>query len=116
MPQQPETGESELNLNVLGSHYHPTKNQDALDRYTAQTSRCYDVLEGQLQQSGGASILPGRVTAVDYHFEPWVRQHGFAGLSLDRHPNIEKWLIAMGDRVEVRAAYRKIMDSEPPEY
>lgn len=98
------------------SHYNGVENKDALHRYTTQTLRCYDVLEGQLQKSGGASILPGRITAVDYHYEPWVRQHGYAGIKLDRHPNIEKWLKAMGSRDEVIAAYKKIVGSEPPTY
>ena len=101
---------------TLRSHYNEVKNQDALDRYCAQTLRCYDVLEGQLQKTGGTSILPGQVTALDYHYEPWVRQHGFAGVRLDGHPNIEKWLKSMGSRDEVRAAYRKITGSEPPNY
>lgn len=89
-------------------HYHSQKNDDALQRYVAQTYRCYDVLEGQLKKSGGSSILPSRVTAVDYHFEPWVRQHGFAGLSLENYPLITKWLGLMGCREEVREAYCKI--------
>ncbi|KAJ5247140.1 hypothetical protein N7468_002123 [Penicillium chermesinum] len=89
-------------------HYHPSPNEDALQRYTAQTLRCYDVLEGQLQKSGGASVLPNGVTAVDYHFEPWVRQHSFAGVSLDNHPLIRKWLALMGAREEVQEAYAKV--------
>ena len=89
-------------------HYHSTKNDDALERYVAQTYRCYDVLEGQLQKSDGASILPSRVTAVDYHFEPWVRQHKFAGLSLDKYPYITKWLGLMDAWEEVQEAYAKI--------
>ncbi|RVX67182.1 hypothetical protein B0A52_08616 [Exophiala mesophila] len=97
-------------------HYNSVKNPDALDRYSAQTIRCYDVLEAQLRKSGGESILPGRITAVDYHFEPWVRQHGYAGLSLEGHPNVASWLKSMGARAEVRAAYQKIMNSEPPKY
>lgn len=92
-------------------HYHPSKNDDALDRYVAQTYRCYDVLEGQLQKSGGASVLPTRVTAVDYHFEPWVRQFAFAGLSLDKYPFIKKWLGLMSDREEIQEAYVKIQKS-----
>lgn len=68
------------------SHYNATKNEDALQRYTEQTDRCYSVLEGQLRKSDGHSVLPGRITAVDYQYEPWVRQFAFAGLSLDKYP------------------------------
>ena len=94
-------------------HYHSTKNDDALERYSAQTYRCYEVLEGQLQKSGGQSILPGRVTALDYHFEPWVRQYGFAGLSLDKYPNVAKWLKGLTGREEVKAAYTKVKGAAP---
>ncbi|CAI7659269.1 unnamed protein product [Penicillium glandicola] len=89
-------------------HFNAQKNDDALQRYTAQTYRCYDVLEGQLKKSGGESILPSRVTAVDYHFEPWVRMYSFAGLSLDNYPLIKKWLGLMATREEVQEAYIKI--------
>ncbi|KAJ5092004.1 hypothetical protein NUU61_006874 [Penicillium alfredii] len=93
-------------------HYHPQKNEDALKRYEAQTYRCYDVLEEQLKKTGATSILGARVTAVDYHFEPWVRQYSFAGLSLDRYPLIAKWLGIMETREEVREAYYKIKGSK----
>ena len=94
-------------------HYHSPKNDDALERYVAQTYRCYEVLEGQLKKSGGRSILPGRVTAVDYHFEPWVRQYGFAGLSLDKYPHVAQWLQGMTGREEVKAAYIKVKGAAP---
>lgn len=92
-------------------HYHSQKNDDALERYTAQVYRCYDVLEGQLKKSDGMSILPTRVTAVDFHFEPWVRQHSFAGLTLDNHPAIHKWLGLMAAREDVQEAYSKIRNA-----
>lgn len=78
-----------------------------------QTYRCFDVLEGQLKKSGGASVLPGKVTAVDYHFEPWVRQYSFAGISLDMYPGIAKWLNEMKAREEVQQAYLKVKGVAP---
>ncbi|KAJ0413334.1 glutathione S-transferase [Aspergillus carlsbadensis] len=94
-------------------HYNPTKNEDALQRYSEQAARCYQVLEGQLEKSGGHSILPGRVTAVDYHFEPWVRQFEFAGLSLDKYPHVSRWLREMTGRKEVQQAYVKVKGAAP---
>ena len=95
-------------------HYHPEKNEDALKRYVEQTYRCYGVLEGQLAKSSGRSVLEGGVTAVDYHFEPWVRQYEFAGLSLEDYPNVKKWLEGMKGREEVKAGYKKIQDAPKP--
>ena len=91
---------------MVARHFH--QNEDALNRFTAQTYRCYEVLEGQLAKSNGASILPGGVTAVDYHYEPWLRLHGFGGLSLEKYPNVAKWLKGMEEREEVKAAYSKL--------
>ncbi|KAI4760075.1 thioredoxin-like protein [Aureobasidium sp. EXF-3400] len=92
-------------------HYNEVKNEDALNRYAAQTYRCYQVLEGQLKKTDGESILPGGYTAVDAHFEPWIRQHAYAQLSLDDYPLVSKWLKKYGETEEVRAAYKKIQDA-----
>ncbi|KAI4728473.1 thioredoxin-like protein [Aureobasidium sp. EXF-10728] len=92
-------------------HYNEVKNEDALNRYAAQTHRCYQVLEGQLKKTNGESILPGGYTAVDAHYEPWVRQHAYAQLSLDDYPMISKWLKQYGGTDEVKAAYKKIQDA-----
>lgn len=95
---------------VLTIHrkYNAEKNENALERYTAQTYRCYDVLEGQLKKTGAESVLNGRVSAVDYHFEPWLHNYPLAGLSLDKYPLIKKWLGLMETREEVREAYFRI--------
>ncbi|KAF1927697.1 thioredoxin-like protein [Didymella exigua CBS 183.55] len=95
-------------------HYNPTKNEDALNRYVEQTDRCYSVLEGQLKKTNGESILPGGVTAVDAHFEPWVRQHAFAQVPIDGYPNVKKWLEKIGGLEEVRKAYERIQKAPKP--
>ncbi|OQV07503.1 Glutathione S-transferase, domain-containing protein [Cladophialophora immunda] len=88
--------------------HNKAKNEDALERYQGQTLRCYDILEGQLKKSNGETIIPGGYTSVDCHYEPWIRLHGFAGLTLDKHPLIAKWFNAFGETKEVKAAYEKI--------
>ena len=45
---------------------------------------------------------------MDLHFYPWVYQHSFAGLSLDKYPSIKKWLDNIGQMKEINAAYGKI--------
>ncbi|KAJ6013409.1 hypothetical protein N7540_008000 [Penicillium herquei] len=92
-------------------HFNAQRNDDAHQKYVAQVYRSYGVLEGQLQKSDGTSILPTRVTAVDFHFEPWVRGHTFAGLTLDDYPMIHKWLGLMGAREDVQEAYLKLRNS-----
>lgn len=56
-------------------------------------------------------MLPGGLSAVDLHFEPWVRQHEFAGLNIDKYTNLSKWLSRMKGMKEVQAAYKKIQDA-----
>ncbi|PPJ52803.1 hypothetical protein CBER1_11133 [Cercospora berteroae] len=89
--------------------YHSSKNDDALKRYEEQAYRCFGVLDGHLKKHGGPFILPGNsVSAVDFHFYPWVCQHSFAGLSMDSYPNVKKWLEQVSALPEIKAAYEKI--------
>lgn len=101
----------EKSTDSMCRHYNEVNNEDALNRYAAQTYRCYQVLEGQLKKTDGESILPGGYTAVDAHFEPWIRQHAYAQLSLDDYPLVSKWLKKYGETEEVKAAYKKIQDA-----
>jgi hypothetical protein len=93
-------------------HYNEVKNEDALNRYVAQTYRKYGVLEGQLRKSDGESVLEMGHSAVDMHFYPWVLQHDYAQLSIEKYPMIKKLLEIMGSRQEVKAAYEKIPKGE----
>ncbi|KAG9239498.1 putative glutathione S-transferase 2 [Amylocarpus encephaloides] len=93
-------------------HYNAIKNDDALERYTAQSYRCFDVLEGQLAKSGGESVLATGYSAVDWHFYPWVAGYGFTGLNLDKHPMIKTWLEVIKGKGEVGRAYEKIGKGE----
>ena len=91
-------------------HYNAQKNEDALQRYVEQTYRCYGVVEGQLGKSEGGFLL-GELTAVDVHFEPWVHQYQYAGLSLDQYPKLKAWLEKMKGLKEVKEAYKKIEEA-----
>lgn len=93
-------------------HYNGTENKNALERYEAQTLRCYDVLEGQLKKSGGKSVLEKGYSAVDMHFYPWVQTYGYAGLSVDKYPMIQKWLGEVKGREAVKKAYEAIGKGE----
>ena len=89
-------------------HSNATKNEDALQRYTAQVYRHFDVLEGQLKKGDGLSVLPGGFCAVDVHFYPWVAEYAIARLSLDKYPLIKKWLDSVAGMDVVKAAYEKV--------
>lgn len=93
-------------------HYNGVENKNALDRYVEQVYRTYDVLEGQLKQSGGKSILAGGFSAVDAHTYPWVLQYSYAQLDISKYPMIKQWLETIGQMKEVKAAYEKIPAGE----
>jgi glutathione S-transferase len=93
-------------------YYHRPENKEALDRYEKQVYRCYDLLESQLAKSDAKSILPGiKVTAVDVHYYPWVRQEEFMGVSFDKYPLIRKWIANMTNIKEFTDAYDKLQEA-----
>ena len=95
-------------------HYHAEKNEDAYKRYEAQAYRCLGVLEEQVEGHGGEWILAGskRATAVDYHFQPWMNQVEFAGLSLDEYPSLKAWRERVQGSAEVVRAYKAVSEGE----
>jgi glutathione S-transferase len=94
-------------------HYHDQKNEDAYKRYEAQVYRCFGVLEEQVKGHGGKWILAGEgQTAVDFHFEPWMRQVEFAGLSLEKYPSLKAWVERAQGLAEVVRAYKTIGEAE----
>ncbi len=93
-------------------HYNGVENQNALERYEAQTLRCYDVLEAQLKKTDGKSVLGRVYSAADVHFHPWVFQHTYDQVSLDKYQTIEKWLKNVGERPSVKKGYEKVGSGE----
>ena len=92
-------------------YYHPTKNDDALDRYVKQVYRCYDILETQLKKSDGKSVMPYGITAADCHWYPWVRQPDFLGLPQEEYPLIQKWVKDLDGRKEFKRAYDRLQEA-----
>ena len=94
-------------------HYHPERVEGALKRYEEQAYRCFGVLEEQLGRSGGKFIVGGeRISAVDVHFYPWVYQYEFAGLGLEKYPNVKGWLEGVKGLDAVGKAYEKVPKGE----
>ena len=96
---------------VWFTYYNVQKNEDAIERYRKQVYRCYDVLEGLLERSGGIGILPCGITSVDCHYEPWIRPVEYIGVSLQGHPRIQRWLRNMCEELAVKDAYQSIKDA-----
>ncbi|KAM0298307.1 hypothetical protein ACHAPM_009008 [Fusarium culmorum] len=94
-------------------HYHKTKNEDAYQRYLVQAKYNFGVLEEHLNSHNGDWILLGEnPNVVDFHFEPWVRQHPVAGLPLDDWPKVKAWLERAQSLPVLIRAYEKVKAGE----
>ncbi|THW38211.1 glutathione S-transferase [Aureobasidium pullulans] len=94
-------------------HYNAVENDDAYKRYEAQAYRCFGVLEVQLELHEGGWVIAGENHSVlDLHFEPWIRQYGYAGLCLDEYPNLKAWLERVQGLPEVIKAYDVVKAGE----
>ncbi|CCG83462.1 Glutathione-s-transferase theta [Taphrina deformans PYCC 5710] len=69
------------------THFHDSKNEDALKRYRNETDRCYQVLDKQI---GSQKYICGdKFTLADAAFYPWVATADFAKIS--RPSNVQRW-------------------------
>jgi glutathione S-transferase len=75
--------------------YFPEKIEPAIKRYQNESRRLFEVLETRL---GQAPWLAGEYSIADIATWPWVRGHGWAGVSVDGLPNLQKWMAAMAAR------------------
>jgi GSH-dependent disulfide-bond oxidoreductase len=75
--------------------YFPEKIQSVIDRYQNETRRLYTVLDTRLKES---EYLAGDYSIADIAHWAWVRAHGWAGLSLEGLPHLQRWLAAIEQR------------------
>lgn len=90
------------------AHYNPTKNEDALDRYTKQVYQYYGTLDGSYRRVvGRASYRPASVLLMHTTIP------GSPRLSLDGYPYLKKWYEAISERKDTKAAEERIAKAEP---
>ena len=87
--------------------YFPEKIQPAIDRYQNETRRLYTVLDTRL---GESEYLAGDYSIADIATWAWVRAHGWAGVSIDGLPHLQRWLAA----IEARPAAQKGLNIPHP--
>ncbi|WP_225408905.1 glutathione S-transferase family protein [Stigmatella hybrida] len=75
--------------------YFPEKIQPAIDRYQNETRRLYTVLDTRLSES---EYLAGDYSIADIANWAWVRVHGWAGVSVEGLPHLQRWLAAIEQR------------------
>lgn len=95
---------------------------DALGRFREELLRVYSVLEDRL--AGRLTGLTrhwlagqgtGKYSAADIGAWPWVRSYRFCGITeaeMSRCPNLQQWILRIGERDAVQRALGDAYDNE----
>lgn len=75
--------------------YFPVKLPRVIERYQKERKRLYRVLDTRLADR---EYLCDEFSIADIAHWPWVRNHAWAGVSIDDLPNLQRWLDTMADR------------------
>lgn len=79
--------------------YAPEKIDYAIRRYQNETERLYGVLDNVLSDS---LYIAGDYSIADIAAYPWIRAHGWAGIDIEKFPNLKAWLERVGTRDAVK--------------
>lgn len=91
--------------------YAPEKVPYAIDRYTAETARLYDVMDRRLADR---EFLAGEYSIADIACYPWVVPHEAHGQKMAHFPHLSRWFAAIAARPATARAYREAGDSYRP--
>ena len=101
---------------MLGQNHHfnryaPEKIPYAIDRYVAETSRLYGVLNKRLVNR---EFIAGLYSIADMAAYPWIVPHESQGQSLDDFPHVKRWFDAIRGRQATVRAYERGAAISPP--
>jgi GSH-dependent disulfide-bond oxidoreductase len=91
---------------MLGQNHHfriyaPEKIPYAIDRYTKEANRLYNVIDKQLAQN---KYLAGdEYTIADMATYPWLRSYERQGVKLEDYPHLKKWY----EEIDARPAVQR---------
>jgi GSH-dependent disulfide-bond oxidoreductase len=90
---------------MLGQAHHfrryaPEQIQYAIDRYTNEARRIYNVIDKRLAE---VPYLAGDYSIADIATYPWLRPHRWQGQNLEDFPHLKRWY----DEIEKRPAVQK---------
>ncbi|KAJ4343840.1 hypothetical protein N0V87_000123 [Didymella glomerata] len=84
--------------------YAPEKIQYGIDRYQNETKRLYSVLEERLKDRDYlVGKEKGKYSVADISTFTWVRWGPWAGIDLDKFPNLKGW----AEKIEQRGAVQR---------
>lgn len=88
--------------------YAPEKVPYAIDRYSRETTRLYNVLNTRL---AGRDFIAGDYSIADIASYPWIVPHKGHGQSLDDFAHLKRWFDTIVKRPAVIKAYAGTEDS-----
>lgn len=71
----------------------------AVERYTNEARRLYDVLDRRLAK---VEYLAGDYSIADMATLPWAARHPWQGIELEAYPNVKRWYDAQAARPAVQ--------------
>ncbi len=80
-------------------HYFPERIPSVLARYQNETKRLYAVLDQQLK---GRDFLVDDYSIADIANFTWVRSYAWAGIDIEGFPDVQRWLLNIGQRPAVQ--------------
>lgn len=97
---------------LLGQAHHfrayaPEKIPYAIDRYTNEANRLYNVLDVRLREH---EYLAGEYSIADIATFPWLRSHERQGVDLDEYPNVKRWFDVIAERPAVKRGVEVLAD------
>jgi GST-like protein len=97
---------------MLGQAHHflgyaPEKIPYAMDRYSNEANRLYNVLDVRLN---GREYLADDYSIADIATFPWLRSHERQGVDMEKYPNVKRWFDAIGERPAVKRGLEVLAD------
>ncbi len=98
---------------MLGQAHHfrayaPNPVDYAIERYTNESRRLYNVLDRRLD---GREFVAGAYSIADMSIFPWYRLHGRQGQKLEDFPNVERWFQDIAARPAVAKDMARLEDT-----
>lgn len=91
-----------LGQTVFFRNYASEQIPFAVDRFTKETGRLYNVLNKRLVDR---EYIAGDYSIADMAAYPWIVQHAIQGISIDDFPHVARWLERIRNRPAVKRAY-----------
>jgi GSH-dependent disulfide-bond oxidoreductase len=91
-----------LGQTVFFRNYAPEQIPLAIERFTKETGRLYDVLNKRLVDR---EYIAGDYSIADMAAYPWIAQYAKQGQSIENFPHVKRWLDRISQRDAVKRAY-----------